>query len=189
MNRSQKELLVQELKQDFQNNNSAFLIKIKGLTVNQAQTLRKGLRGCDSKMKVAKDRLVKIAIHDNASAQELNPFLKDQLAVVFVKKDSAAAAKVINDFTKLSKLEIIVGLVESQIFDKDKIVRLASIPSREVLLAQLCGLLKAPVSSLARSLSEVAAQKSAPTTGSENVAEEVAESVTEVASESSTISE
>lgn len=171
MNRSQKELMVQELQQNFQDSNSAFLVKIKGLTVNQIQDLRKGLRACDSKIKVAKDRLVKIAIKDNAAANALEPYLFDQLAVVFAEKDSAAAAKVINDFTKKSKLEIVAGLVESQLFDKDKVVRLASIPSREVLLSQLCGLLNANASSLARVLSKVAEQKGG--TSEVEVAQEV----------------
>lgn len=163
MNRSQKEIVVQELKQDFEKSNSAFLVKVKGLTVNQIQDLRKGLRTCDSKVRVAKDRLVKIAIKEQESASVLEPYLHDQLAVVFANTDSAATAKVINDFAKKTKLEIIVGLVESQLFDKDKVVRLASIPSRDVLLAQLCGLLNAPVAGFARALSAVAEKKGGAT--------------------------
>lgn len=171
MNRSQKEITVQELAQHFETNAGAFLVKVQGMTVNEIQSLRRGLRSCDSKVKVAKRRLVKIAIKDNEPARSLEPYLHDQIAVVFAPKDTAAAAKTIHDFTKKTKLEIVVGLVESQLFDKDKVVRLASIPSREVLLAQLCGLLKAPVSALARSLQAVAEQKGGSSTHEESTQE------------------
>lgn len=162
MNRAQKELVVKELQQEFADNSGAFIVKVKGITVNQMQNLRKGLHKCGGRIKVAKDRLVKIAIKDNATANGLAPYLNDQVAVVFAKNDSAAIAKLINESTKNTKLEIVIGLVDSQLFDKDKVVRLASLPSREVLLAQLCGLLNAPVAKLARALDQVAQKKGEP---------------------------
>ena len=175
MNREQKENTIKDLRQNFLENKASFLINYKGLAVSDLHKLRKQLRGCGAKLKIAKDRLIKIAINDTSS-KELSPYLKQQIAVVFVEKDASAAAKTINDFAKDSQLDFIAGVVDSNLFDKAKIIRLASLPSREVLLAQLCGLLNATVSKLARTLVAVSEKKSE---GSKKVeaSEEVKEEV------------
>src|SRR3990167_7362188 len=159
MNREQKENTIKDLRQNFLENNASFLINYKGLAVSDLHKLRKQLRGCGAKLKIAKDRLIRIAINDTSS-KELSPYLKQQIAVVFVEKDASAAAKAINDFSKDIQLDFIAGIVDSNLFDKAKIIRLASLPSREVLLAQLCGLLNATVSKLARTLVAVSEKKS-----------------------------
>ena len=159
MNREQKENTIKDLRQNFLENNASFLINYKGLAVSDLHKLRKELRSCGAKLKIAKDRLIRIAI-DDTSSKELSPYLKQQIAVVFVEKDASAAAKTINDFAKDSQLDLIAGIVDSNLFDKAKIIRLASLPSREVLLAQLCGLLNATVSKLARTLVAVSEKKS-----------------------------
>lgn len=182
MNRKEKEVTVKQLHQNFNESNGAFLVNYKGLTVNQMQQLRKQLRDCGAKLKVAKDRLIKIAINDTP-AKELESLLSDQLAVVFVEKDSSAAAKVVYDFSKESPVNLVAGVVESSFFDKEKVERFASLPSKEVLLSQLCGVLKATVSNFARAVSLVAEQKAAGSAdaGSSQAVEAVVEN--EVAEE------
>lgn len=173
MNRDQKKIFVKDLREGFESNTGAFLVKVKGLTVSQLETLRKDLRNNNGKIKVVKDRLAKLAIQGLPIANDLNPLLKDQIALVFSKDDAASAAKVLNDFSKESSLDIVAGLVGAEFFEREKVIRLASIPSREVLLAQICGLLKAPVSKLAYALSLVAEKGGA--SSSEVKTEEVKE--------------
>ncbi len=149
MNRQEKDLLINSLKQDFKDSKASFLVNYKGLSVKNLQSLRKELRLKDGELRVAKTRLVKLAIQDLPSYQPLSPFLKDQLAVVFSKNDPSMVAKTLNDFAKDQvAFQIIVGSVESQVVDKEAILAIASLPSREVLLAQLCGVLNAPISRL-----------------------------------------
>ena len=153
MNRGQKELLVTTLKQDFVGSNASFLIAIKGISVAKIQELRKGLKANGGKLKVAKDRLVKIAIKDISCTQDLTPYLKNQLGVVFSNNDPVAIAKVLYNFSKENeKLKIIAACFESKIIENNSVERIAKLPSREILIAQICGMLKAPVVKLARTV-------------------------------------
>ena len=72
-----------------------------------------------------------------------------------------AAAKVVNEFAKGNdKLVIKAGAYNGKLLDKLSVAALASIPSREVLLSQVCGLLQSPMASLARGIAAVSAKKS-----------------------------
>jgi len=160
MNREQKELLVSVLKEDFKGCNASFLVTLKGIPVSKIQELRKGLKSNGGTLKVAKTRLMKIAVQGVPCAEGLTPFLKDQLGVVFSNSDSASIAKVIYDFAKVNeKLGVIAGCFESKVINKEYFELIATLPSRDVLLSQLCGVLMASVGNLARALSLVADQK------------------------------
>jgi len=175
MNREKKELVIEGLKQDFSKSNATFLVNYKGLTVVDMQKLRRELRSCGGKLKVAKDRLVKLAIQEMPGVQDLNPLLKNQVAVVFAGNEPEATAKVLHGFKKeVEKFDIVAGCIEAKIIGKDLIITLASLPSRQVLLAQLCGVLSAPVAALARTLSAVAESKATPAPVQEPVAVESA---------------
>lgn len=161
MNRQQKDNVVQDLSQKFTSNEAAFVVKCQGLTVGDMHELRMKLSDIDSELKVAKNRLVKLAFPANEKCGELSSLMKGQTAVVFVKSNFTAAAKVLNDFArKNDALQIVAGCCESQIFDKQGVTALAKIPSREVLLARLCGVLQAPIVKVAWIIAEVSKQKS-----------------------------
>lgn len=150
MNREEKALLVASLKNDFAQSKAAFLVNYQGLTVEQVKNLRKGLRSKGGRMKIAKARLIKMAAQDNPEINVMLPYFKEQIGVIFVQDEPQSIAKVLNDFAKENeKLTIVAGSLESKLVDKATIVRIASLPSREVLLAQLCGTLKAPIAKLA----------------------------------------
>jgi large subunit ribosomal protein L10 len=151
VNREQKKLLVNTLSKDFKDSNASFLVMLKGIPVSKIQELRKGLKAKGGNLKVAKARLMKIAVKDVPCAQDLSPFLKDQVGIVFSKQDPISTAKVIYDFAKANEnLKIVVGCFETQLYQRDKIERIANLPSREVLLAQLCSVLNAPIVKLAQ---------------------------------------
>ena len=92
----------------------------------------------------------------------LEEYLEGPVSIAFGYDDATAAARILNDFAKdHKKLELKAGIVEGEIFDTDKVVQLASIPSKEVLIAKLLGSIKAPLSNLAYLLSAIKDQKEA----------------------------
>jgi len=142
MNREQKESVIRELQGDFAQSQGTFVVGVKGMTVAQLQSLRKDLRSQGGKLKITKARLMKIAIDDNKAVEGLQPFLKEQVAVVFSKQEPSAIAKVLFNFAKKNEiLRLVAGTVEAQLLDAKAIGKIAQLPSREVLLAQVCGAL------------------------------------------------
>lgn len=160
MNRQEKEQIIQSLKNDFNTAGTSFVVGIKGLTVAQLQNLRKGLRAQGGKLKITKARLMKLAIQDNADVSSLDPFLKNQIGVVFAGKEPSGIAKVLNDFAKKNgALDLVAGCIEKQLYDKSLIKRIAELPSREVMLARLCGVLAGPITKLAVVVDMIAKKK------------------------------
>lgn len=163
MNRQQKESLIELLSHKFTANEAAFVVRYQGLSVLDLQQLRRNLEKKDGEIKVAKNRLMKIAIEKQAGYLQLAPMMVGQSALVFSKSDFTSIAKVLNDFAKKNEeLEIVAGFCESKLFDAAGVKRLALIPSREVLLARLCGTLQAPIAKLAYVLAQVVEQRTAP---------------------------
>jgi large subunit ribosomal protein L10 len=151
MNRQQKESVVELFHKDFLANKGTFLVNYSGLTVGQMQQLRRQLREKGGALKIAKMRLVKRALANVEGVDGLLSHCKNQLGVVFAYDSSevSGVAKALNDFSKKNEsLGLIAGCMDAQLLDKTAIVRIASLPAKEVLLAQLCGTLNAPLTSL-----------------------------------------
>jgi large subunit ribosomal protein L10 len=151
MNRQQKELVVELFQKDFLANKGTFFVNYSGLTVPQMQQLRRQLREKGGALKIAKMRLVKRALADVDGVDVLVSHCKNQLGVVFAydAAEISGVAKTLSDFSKKNEaLGLVAGCVDAQLLDKTAIVRIASLPSKEVLLAQLCGTLNAPLTSL-----------------------------------------
>jgi large subunit ribosomal protein L10 len=150
MNRQQKELVVQLLRERFSQSSASFVIGYKGLTVNQLQQLRTQLRKSGATFKVAKARLMKRAVGDLEDTQVLAPYLKDQIGIVFSSQETSAIAKVLRDFAKdNTALHLVGGALEGAFFGTADVERIASLPSKEELLAKLCGTLNAPITRVA----------------------------------------
>lgn len=156
MNREQKAIIIDSIKNNFSQCEASFVVGYKGLTVKQMQALRKELRSKKGTFKVAKGRLVKIAVKDLAGVNELAPYFKEQVGVVFADEQMPAVAKVLYDFAKQNNnFKLVAGFFDARVLPSADIERIATLPSREVLLAQLCYILKDPASSLARTLQAV----------------------------------
>jgi len=156
MNRQQKALIVEELKKSFLDSQASFLVGVKGLTVAQIRDLRSGLRKTGGALKVAKARLMKIAVSGESGISDLSPFFKDQVGLVFASEKFTDVAKVLFDFSKENKsLNMVVGYLDHEIINKEKISWIASLPPKEVLLSQVCGTIKAPISGLVITLKMV----------------------------------
>lgn len=150
MNRQEKQAVIDTLKGDFANSKGSFLVAVQGMTVSQIQNLRKDLRQQGGMLKVAKNTLLKIAAEGVATAKELVPYFKEQVGIVFIAQEAPAVAKVLHKTAQdNTKLKVVVGIVDAAIVNKDTIAMLALLPSREVLIARICGALKAPAARIA----------------------------------------
>lgn len=146
MNRQDKQVVVDGLKKEFAANKATFLVGMQGMTVEQLFTLRRELYKHASELKVAKNTLLIKAANELPEVQKLTPYFKNQIGVIFAN-DFAPIAKVLVDKAKdIPALRLITGCVESDLMD---IKVLASLGSREVQVARLCGVLKANVARLA----------------------------------------
>ena len=141
----QVDLLTEKLKKT----KVAVLTDYRGLTVSQIQDLRARLRGGNVEYRVIKNTLARRAA-EAAGVPALESELKGPIAIAFGYDDLGLPARLINEFVRTTrlKLEVVGGLVEGRVFDRNQIKQLADLPSREVLLAQLLGTLQSPVAQL-----------------------------------------
>lgn len=153
MNREQKALVIQDLKESFSECQASFLVEYRGLTVNQLQQLRKKLGQNNGKLRVAKARLMKRAVDGVDGFDQMSDYFKEQVGLVFAQKEPTAIAKVLYDFSKDNNaLQLVAGYFDKQVLGNAQIIRIASLPSREVLLAQIAGMLKSPIAGMVYAL-------------------------------------
>ncbi|TMC00936.1 MAG: 50S ribosomal protein L10 [Chloroflexi bacterium] len=127
----------------------AVLTDYRGLTVSQMQELRGKLRTGNVEYRVVKNTLARRAA-DAAGYKALESELKGPIAIAFGYEDLSLPPRLINEFVRTTrlKLEVVGGLVEGRVFNRDQVRQLADLPSRDVLLAQLLGTLQSPVGQL-----------------------------------------
>ncbi len=132
------------------------IIDYRGITVEEDTALRSALREAGVEYKVIKNRLL-LRAFENTGIKGLESVFEGPTAVAFSYEDATAPARILSDnIKKLNKLEIKGGVVEQQVMDAAGIKKISNIPSKNVLLGQLLGLLTSPMRSLAVALSEVA---------------------------------
>jgi len=160
LNRNEKEAVIAEVSAQAGKAQTLALAEYRGLTVAQMDQLRKTAREQGVYLHVLKNSLARRAVA-GTSFEVVAESMVGPLIYGF-SEDAVAAAKVIADFAKTNdKLVIKAGAYAGKGLDAAGVKSLASIPSKEVLLAQLCGLLNAPVSGFARVLVALAEQKGA----------------------------
>jgi large subunit ribosomal protein L10 len=173
LNRSEKEAVVSEVTGLAAKAQTLVMAEYRGITVADMTKLRNDARSKGVQLSVLKNTLARRAVA--GSAFEV---LGDQMTGPLIygfSVDAVAAAKVVADFAKTNdKLVIRGGAYGGQALDVNGVKRLASIPSKEVLLAQLCGLLMSPISRTAVVLGALAAKKGG---GAEASAEATPEAV------------
>lgn len=156
MNRQEKQDLIQSLKKNFESSQASFVINVKGLTVEEVQSLRKSLRQEKSVLKIAKNTLLKRATSSEVGLDVLHPYFKEQVGVVFAKQDSPAVAKILfQGAQEIDRLALVGGILDQKLISKEQIQFLATLPAREVMLAQVAGTLKMPVTGLAMVLQQL----------------------------------
>lgn len=162
-NKQLKQAKVQEIKERLEKSQAVILADYHGLTVEEDTELRKKLREVGVEYKVFKNTLSILALKQ-LGVEGLEQHLVGPLAMAISYDDPTVPARILNDFAKNHKnLELKAGLVQGEIYDLDKIKQLATIPSREVLLAKLLGSFKAPVSNFAYLLNAIKEKKESET--------------------------
>ncbi len=155
----QKQAIIDEIKDKFERAESAVAIDYMGITVEQADAMRKKLREAEVDYTVYKNTLVKRAIA-GTDFEKMAEVLEGPSAFAFSYSDATAPARVLNESIKeFKKMEFKGGFVEGEYYDKDAIVQIASIPSREVLISKFMGSIQSPISSFARVVAQIAESK------------------------------
>ena len=152
-----KKLVVSEIEGLAKDAKSIVLVDYRGITVSQATELRETVRSAGGTYKVYKNRLMKIAFENLGIAFPATDF-EGTTAVIFHSSDEVAPAKIALDGSKKynNTLKLKSGFVSGKYYDTAEITTLANIPSRDILLAQLLGMLTNPMRSLAVAVSEIA---------------------------------
>jgi large subunit ribosomal protein L10 len=157
MRRAEKEASVQQIEGELGRATVAVLAEYRGLTAGEMNRLRRAVREADGRCRVAKNTLAKRAASTSRQAK-LAPMLQGPLALIIGFRDPVTIAKLAVKFAdELPKLQIKGALLDGEMLPPADVKALATLPSREVLLAQLLGLLQAPASRLLRTLNEPAA--------------------------------
>ena len=144
MKRSEKHELVAQVKENVAENN--FIIaEYKGLTVNEMEELRNKLRDVSCDIKVVKNRLLNIVFKE-LNIEGFYAYLNDSTILAVQKNDSFDGIKVLTDFAKEhEKLNVKVARIDSRQVDSAGVKKIAELPSKEVLVAQLLAQLKSPI--------------------------------------------
>lgn len=153
MIRPDKEATVSEVRQKFEKAISVVLADYRGLNVLEVTELRKKLREAGVEYKVIKNTLTSLAAKD-AKIEGLDQFLSGPTAIAFSYGDLVTPAKILSGFAKDHKnLSLKGGVLEGKVIGADLVKALAELPSREVLLGQVAGMLQSPMRGLVNVLS------------------------------------
>ena len=148
MDRAQKEQLVDELGQIFESSGVVVVSHYVGLTVSQMQDLRAKAREAGGSVRVAKNRLAKIALEGKPCASIAN--LLTGMTVLTFSEDPVAAAKVAQEYAKANdKFVILGGAMGENALTPAGVEAVSKMPSREELIASIVGCIGAPASNIA----------------------------------------
>ena len=158
LNRSEKEAVIKEVTDLAAKAQTLVMAEYRGITVADMTKLRNDARSNGVALSVLKNTLARRAV-SGSSFEVAGDQMTGPLIYGF-SEGAVAAAKVVADFAKTNdKLVIRAGVYGGKALDANGVKQLASIPSKEVLLAQLCGLLMSPISRTAVVLGALAAKK------------------------------
>jgi large subunit ribosomal protein L10 len=157
LDRAAKSELVASLGEIFKSTQVVVVAHYSGLTVSQMQTLRRQMKQAGASVKVAKNRLAKIAL-EGSDVASIAPLLKGPTLIAF-SGDPVAAPKVAVDFAKAHERFVILGgAMGKTALDMNGVRALASLPSLVELRAKLVGLVQAPATKIAQVVTAPAAK-------------------------------
>ena len=152
VSREKKEQLVSWYTDLFSRSSAAILTDYRGLTMADMSQLRRKLQETQSEYHVTKNRLLKLAL-TKAELPVPEDLLEGPTATGFCFEEVPAAAKVLVNFSKESKVLVIKGgLLGDRIISADEVTALAELPPREILLAQVLGTIQGPAGGISRAV-------------------------------------
>ena len=151
MNRGQKEVVVEELGNIFADSGVVVIAQYAGLSVAEMTDFRNRMREAGGAVRVAKNRLAKIALEGKPCA-DMAQYLTGQNVFAY-SEDPVTAAKVVEAYAKdNSKLEVVGGAMGESVLDPAGVKAVAAMPSREELIATIAGMIGAPAANLAAAI-------------------------------------
>ena len=151
MDRAQKEAVVAELDQIFTDSGVVIVTHYTGLTVAEMSDLRLRMRNVGGAVRVAKNKLVKIAL-EGKDCQSIDKLFSGQTALIY-SEDQVAAAKVAVDFSKENqKLVVLGGSMGPTVLDEAAVIQVSKMPSREEVIGSIVSMMGAPASNVASAL-------------------------------------
>ena len=155
MPNAQNKEMLSAIKEDLDGVSAMWVVDYRGLTVKEMQQLRRDIREAGSVIKVYKNTLVHLALAE-AELPTLDDLLEGPSAFVFAGGDVAASAKAVKNFAKANEnLEIKGGLMEGAAVSATEVEAIASLPSREELMAKIAGAISGVARGLATSINGV----------------------------------
>ncbi len=150
-----KKQQVAEVTDWFKGSIAGVVVDYKGISVEDDTKLRKELREANVRYVVLKNTILRRAA-ENAELGELNDVFKGTTAVAFSEDDYTAAARILGNYAKkVDSFSIKGGFMDGAVVDLATVEKLATLPTREVLLSMLCNVLNAPIAKLARAVQAV----------------------------------
>ena len=151
----QKQAIVADLVEKLKASPAGVVVNYQGITVEDDTVMRKELREAGVKYMVMKNSLTGRAC-DEVGLGDMKQYLSGMTAIAISESDPIAPAKVIKKYAdKIESFQILAGYLEGAVVDKDTVVALADIPSKEVLIAKLLGSIKSPLYGFAYALQAV----------------------------------
>ncbi len=143
-----KAVMVRELTEKFSNSSALFISTYQGLKVAEVEDLRRKLSGVSAQFVVVKNTLARKAL-EQADRKDLTSLIEESSAITCAAADVIGACRVLASFGREhGTFALRGGFFQGQMVGKEEIKRIATLPSREVLLAQVAGNLNAPISGL-----------------------------------------
>lgn len=156
---TEKQAVVEEIRAKLEKAQSAVVIDYMGLKVAEADAMRKRLRDANVDYTVYKNTLMSRAIQ-GTRFEKLEEVLQGPSAFAFGYEDAVAPARVLNDIIReYKKMAFKGGVVEGHFFNEEGIREVATLPTREQLIAKFMGSIQSPVSKLVRTFQAIADAK------------------------------
>ncbi|HIT24770.1 MAG TPA: 50S ribosomal protein L10 [Candidatus Enterenecus avicola] len=170
---SEKQAIVASLTETLQSASSGVLVDYKGITVAEDTALRAELRENGVEYSVVKNTLLRRAA-DNVGLSQLDEVLNGTTSIAISKDDPIAPMRIINKYSKQmgDRFNIKAGFMDGQVLPLEDIAALAELPSKDGLVAQLLGMMLAPITSLAIVLKAIAEKDGEPAAAAEEATAE-----------------
>jgi large subunit ribosomal protein L10 len=154
-----KQAIIDEIKGKLADAQSAVIVDYIGITVDEANNMRRKLKEADVDYTVYKNTLMKRAV-EGTDFEELGQILTGPSAIAISNDDATAPARVVKEAIKeYNKMSFKGGIIEGTYYDAEGIDQIANIPGRDVLIAKFMGSIQSPVSKFVRTLAAIADEK------------------------------
>ena len=149
-----RQIVINHLQQRLKAVNAFYIVYYKGLSATELDILRRSLKQTNARLFVTKDSLAKLVLKELNWGNLLN-LIEGQVGFVFVESDPTVTSRILVNFAKEHQnLTFGGGILRNQILTKSDLIALASLPSRDILLAKMAGGIKAPLTSLVMTLNQ-----------------------------------